>query len=161
MSYDGYAEQGARQRVGEKLRMVLALLLLLLVASPLLRAADDDSYPLSTYPMFARLIGHPRLTVAEGLDETGNHFRLPPEIVASSEPMQAMRTLRLTAEQGRRPLRQLCARIAERAARSQSFATVTRVRIVRARFDPLRYFDGNPTPEDTEDLVTCRVQRGI
>jgi len=144
----------------EKLKMVLAIIILLLVASPVLRAAVDDSYPLSTYPMFARVIQQPRLTVAEGLDDNGGRQRLPPEVVASIEPMQAMRTLRLTAEQGRKPLRQLCGRIAERVATKQRFSAVTRVRIVRARFDPLTYFDGNSTPQDPESLMTCKVPRG-
>jgi hypothetical protein len=140
--------------------MGLAIVLLVLVASPILRAADQDSYPFSTYPMFARKIRQPRLTVAEGLDEAGGRQRLPPEIVASIEPMQAMRTLRLTAEQGLPALRQLCARIAERVTRDERFGRVTRVRIVRARFDPLTYFEGDPTPKELESLVTCRVRRG-
>lgn len=140
--------------------MLLAVVVLVLVASPLLRAANDDSYPLSTYPMFARVIDHPWLTLAEGVDDAGGRLRLPPEIVASDEPMQAMRTLRVTADQGRRALRQLCAHIAERVARNQRFAAVRRVRIMRARFNPLTYFDGEPTPEDTENLTSCKVPRG-
>jgi hypothetical protein len=110
--------------------------------------------------MFARVIQQPRLTVAEGLDDHGGRQRLPPEVVASIEPMQAMRTLRLTAEQGRKPLRQLCGRIAERVATKERFSGVTRVRIVRARFDPLTYFDGNSAPQDPESLMTCKVPRG-
>jgi hypothetical protein len=145
--------------LGESVRMLLAVGLLALVASALLRPAGDDSYPISTYPMFARVIEHPWLTLAEGVDDTGGALRLPPAIVASDEPMQAMRTLRLTAEQGRRALRQLCARIAERVTRSQRFNAVRRVRIVRARFDPLAYFEGKATPEDTQNLTSCRVAR--
>lgn len=139
--------------------MVLAIALLVLVAAPVLRGARDDSFPLSTYPMFARIIDHPRLTLAEGLDAAGATTRLPPEIVASHEPMQAMRTLRLTAEQGRRALRQLCGRIAERVAHDARFKAVQEVRIVRARFDPLTYFDGAPTPEKIRRLESCSVPR--
>lgn len=139
--------------------MLLALALLLAVAAPVLRGATDDSFPFSTYPMFARVIEHPWLTVAEGLDADGARVRLPPEMVASDEPMQAMRTLGLTAGQGRHALRQLCARIAERVAQSERFAAVRRVRLVRARFNPLAYFDGDSRPEEVEKLSACQVSR--
>lgn len=160
-SRDGMSERHpSRIPVAEKLRRLLTLGVLLAVASPVLRGPTRDSFPLSTYPMFARVIEHPWLTVAEGLDVRGTPVRLPPELVASDEPMQAMRTLSVTAEQGRRALRQLCARIAERVARADRFTTVERVRIVRARFNPLAYFDGHSTPEAVEKLSACRVSRG-
>lgn len=143
----------------EKLRLLLTLGVLLAIASPVLRGATNDSFPLSTYPMFARVIEQPWLTVAEGLDARGAPVRLPPELVASDEPMQAMRTLSVTAGQGRRALRQLCARIAERVARTERFAPVESVRIVRARFEPLAYFEGNSTPSAVEKLSGCRVSR--
>jgi hypothetical protein len=149
----------SRTPVAEKLRRLLMVGVLLAVASPVLRGPTEDSFPLSTYPMFARVIEHPWLTIAEGLDGRGIPVRLPPELVASDEPMQAMRTLSVTAGQGRRALRQLCTRIAERVAGSERFAAVERVRIVRARFNPLAYFDGSSTPEAVEKLSACPVSR--
>jgi hypothetical protein len=148
-----------RAALTQKLRLLLTLGVLLAVASPVLRGPTEDSFPLSTYPMFARVIEHPWLTVAEGLDARGTPVRLPPELVASDEPMQAMRTLSVTAGQGRRALRQLCARIAERVARAERFAPVESVRIVRARFNPLAYFEGNPKPEAVKKLSACQVSR--
>jgi hypothetical protein len=131
-------------------------------AAPLLRDARHDSYPFSTYPMFARVLGRPQLTFAEGVTGSRQARRLPPEMVANDEPMQAMRTLKLTANDGRRALRRLCAAIAERVAASPTYADVRRVRIARARFDPLRYFepDSGAQGQERERLVECRVRRG-
>lgn len=148
-----------RARLADAFPRVLAVLLLIAVATPALRNATDDSFPFSSYPMFARIIERPWLTIAQGEDATGARQRLPPEVVASAEPMQAMRTLLLTARQGRKPLRRLCAQIAERVSRNPSYTTVERVHIVRARFNPLTYFDQAPQPEEVEPLSTCKVSR--
>lgn len=118
----------------------------------------DDSYPLSTYPMFARSPGKRALVTAVGV-EPSRVVRLGPELVANDEPMQALRTLRTAAEGGRSSLRSLCARIAERVEARPELARVRRVRIVRATFDPIRYFEVAPEPESSEALVTCRVVR--
>jgi hypothetical protein len=67
--------------------------------------------------------------------------------------------LRKAADSGAPALRLLCARIAERVARSQALGTVHRVRIVRALFDPLRYFEVGTQPEEREVLRQCRVRR--
>jgi hypothetical protein len=130
-------------------------------AAPLLRDATHDSYPFSTYPMFARVLRQPRLTFAEGLTKSGESLRLPPEMIANDEPMQAMRTLKLTANDGPQALKQLCSAIAARVAATPRYAEVRRVRIARARFDPLRYFeaDSGQQGQDRERLIECRVRR--
>jgi hypothetical protein len=145
--------------VSRPVRALFGVVLVLASAAPLLRSAEHDSYPFSTYPMFARPLGKPQLTFAEGLTRSGHALRLPPEIVANDEPMQAMRTLKLTANQGPRALRQLCSGIAERAVVTPGFAHVQRVRISRARFEPLRYFEADAPAVEAEVLVECRVRR--
>lgn len=141
------------------LRSLFGVGLALAVAAPVLRDAEDDSYPLSTYPMFARVLTKPRLTYAEGVSRDGQGTRLPPRIVGSDEPMQAMRTLKLTADGGRRSLKRLCAAMAERVAAEPAYAQLRVVRIVRAQFDPVRYFEAGPTPENSEKLAQCSVKR--
>lgn len=141
------------------LRSLFGVALALAVASPLLQDARRDSYPLSTYPMFARVLDKPRLTYAEGLSDAGTATRLPPAMVANDEPMQAMRTLKLAADGGRKSLKRLCATIAERVAREPSYAALRQVRIVRAQFDPVGYFVAGPTPENSEKLAQCSVKR--
>ncbi len=139
------------------LQQLFGISVVLATASPLFRDANDDSYPLSTYPMFARTLRQPRLVWAEGLARDGRATRLPPEMVANDEPMQAMRTLKLTAASGPRSLKRLCSAIAERVAGSGRFADVERVRIVEGRFNPLSYFEGDSAPTDARRLAQCRV----
>jgi hypothetical protein len=141
------------------LRTVFGLGVVLATAAPLLRAARDDSYPFSTYPMFARVLDKPELTVAVGVTAAREVLRLPPEMIANEEPMQAMRTLRQAGNGDRSALRALCSSIATRVARTPAFSQVRVVRIVRARFDPLTYFEGAPEPEQAQRLLQCRVKR--
>jgi hypothetical protein len=141
------------------LKTLLGLGVVVASAAPLLRAARDDSYPFSTYPMFARVLDKPELTVAVGVTAARAELRLPPEMVANEEPMQAMRTLRQAGNGDRSALKALCSSIAARVARTAAFSQVRAVRIVRARFDPLTYFEGTPGPEQAQQLIQCRVKR--
>jgi hypothetical protein len=138
-------------------RSLLAVAAVIATASPLLRSAREDSYPFSTYPMFARVLDKPELTVAVGVTALQQVQRLPPEMVANDEPMQAMRTLRQGGHGNRRALKALCASIAARVGRTPAFSQVVSVRIVRARFDPLSYFESTPAPEQAQLLMQCPV----
>lgn len=141
------------------LRSLFGVGLALAVAAPLFRDAEEDSYPFSTYPMFARVLTKPRLTYAVASSKNGQVTRLPPRIVGTDEPMQAIRTLRLAAEGGKRSLKQLCAAMAERVAADPAYAELRQVRILRAQFDPIAYFETGPVPENSEKLVQCGVKR--
>lgn len=145
--------------VAPALRSVFGVLLALAVSAPVLLDAERDSFPFSTYPMFARVLNKPHLVYAEGYRGRGQVTRLPPELVANDEPMQAMRTLKLTAKEGKAALKALCAQIAARVARDRRYGEVRRVHIVRAEFDPIRYFEAEPAPEQSERLVQCSVAR--
>src|SRR5262245_53621142 len=55
----------------------------------------QDSFPLSTYPMFSyRKPRTATVTSALAIDPTGAEQPVPPDLVATSETMQAFRTLR-------------------------------------------------------------------
>jgi hypothetical protein len=138
--------------------ITLAAALALATLAPAFRDARQDSFPFSTYPMFARTIDKRWLLFAEGVGKRAP-LRLGPELVANDEPMQAMRTLKLAAQQGGPALASLCARIAGRVAASKSHDSVRRVRIVRASFDPIAYFEVLAAPEQREMLQECRVPR--
>ena len=142
------------------LALVVGVAVTLATLSPSLRSAPfaDDSYPFSTYPMFARTMTKRVIVFAEGTG-TPSPKRLGPELVANDEPMQAQRTLSNAAKAGKPALRVLCARIAERVASSAELKEIRRVRIVRALFDPLRYFEVDAEPEQREVLSQCRVRR--
>jgi hypothetical protein len=144
--------------VRRSLTIAFAVALALATLAPLFRDARQDSFPFSTYPMFARTIDKRWLLFAEGVGKRAP-VRLGPELVANDEPMQAMRTLKLAAQQGGPALESLCARIAERVAASASLGPVRRVRIVQALFDPIAYFEVLAAPEQRKILQECRVPR--
>lgn len=133
--------------------------LLALVAAPGFGDPDDDSYPLSTYPMFARARDKPWLSIAEGLDGSGQSVRLSPSIVANDEVMQAAATVRRAVAGGPPALLALCQTIASRIADDGSYQSVSFVRIVSARFDPVRYFVDGPVPEERSEHIRCPVGR--
>lgn len=130
-----------------------------LVASPGFGDPDRDSYPLSTYPMFARARGMPWLSIAEGVDGSGQPVRLAPGTVANDEVMQAAATVRHAVQAGPPALLALCGGIARRVADEPAYRAVREVRIVSARFDPLRYFTEGPTPEERSEHIRCSVSR--
>ena len=138
--------------------IALAVVVALATLAPVLRDARQDSFPLSTYPMFARTIDKRWLLFAEGVSKRVTQ-RLGPELVANDEPMQAMRTVKLAYQQGQPALHRLCVRIAERVAASDSLRSVKRVRITRGLFDPIAYFEVVAAPEEREVLAECRVGR--
>lgn len=142
------------------LALLIAISLTLATLAPSLQSQPfaDDSYPFSTYPMFARKMSKRVIVFAEGVG-SAEPTRLGPELVANDEPMQAQRTLRKAASAGAPALRALCARIAERVAASDRLAAIRRVRIVQASFDPIRYFQDDAAPEQREVLSHCRVRR--
>jgi hypothetical protein len=136
------------------------LSLLILALFPVFRRADDDAFPFSTYPMFAHRRDRPLLHIAEGVTDGRETISLPPELVANGPVMQALSTLARAASQGSVALKPLCQRIASNVAASPRFARVRRVQLVAARFDPIRYFEVGPEPEERRVLQRCRVRGG-
>lgn len=133
--------------------------MVLVVAAPGFGDPTADAYPLSTYPMFARPRGKPLLNFVEGVDRAGNPRRLPPSFVAGQEVMQAAATVRRAVQAGPRAMQRLCERVAARVAESGEHQDVVDVRIVGARFDPLRYFSVGPEPESRRERARCAVTR--
>lgn len=129
-----------------------------LVAAPGFGDPSDDSYPLSTYPMFARRRGKPTLSFVEGVTDEGT-VRLPPGVVAHNEIMQAAATVKRAVHAGPAALEQLCTRIAADVAHDDDYPGVRAVAIVSARFDPIRYFSEGPIPEERVEHFRCVVPR--
>jgi hypothetical protein len=129
-----------------------------LVAAPGFGDPADDGYPLSTYPMFARPRGKPLLSFVEGLTDSAP-VRLPPEVVAHNEIMQAAATVKRAVRAGPEALEQLCTRIAADVSLAPEYTRVHALRIVSARFDPVRYFTEGPAPEERQEHYRCPVRR--
>lgn len=95
-------------------RVVAALVAAAVVLSPLLREPTSDTYPLSTYPMFAGDRGaiHTIATAVERLDD-GSVRRLSPDLIAGTdEVILAGVTVLRSIAQGAAD--ELCAEIAAR-----------------------------------------------
>ena len=141
--------------------LIIGVGVTLATLEPTLRQAPfvEDSFPFSTYPMFARALEKRTIVFAEGTRGRQPALRLGPALVANDEPMQAQRTLQRAASGGPTAIRTLCERIAGRVAASEELSAVRRVRIVQGAFTPLRYFEGDGAPEEREVLGECRVRR--
>ena len=130
----------------------------LAAASPLLRNALDDGFPLSTFPMFAERLEQPTFYSAEGVGPDSSRVMVPPELIANGAAMQSVQALQDAHAQGKAALRQLCERIAKQVPQSVSLKQVQRVEIVSARYDPVAYFVSGPTPLSREVLHKCKVR---
>jgi len=117
----------------------------------------DDSYPLSTYPMFARPRDKPWLDFVEAVDRSGAMTRVGPSLLGSDEVMQAVATVKRAVAAGPDGVGRLCASVAERIAHDPESHALVEVRVVGARFDPLAYFTTGPAPEQKVEHARCTV----
>ena len=138
---------------------VVGLGVVIATALPAFRSARDDSFPLSTYPMFARKIDKPYLSFVERIDDKRRARRLDPELVASDEVMQSYRTIKRAVRQGPEAAEDLCRSIARRVSQRERGKKDVRLRIVRARFDPVAYFVSDAEPDEREVIASCTVPR--
>ncbi len=133
----------------------MTLVLAGLVASPLFGAFPGDSFPVSTYPMFASarssevLMPHAIAYTADGEER-----RVRPHDVANDEVIQAFSTIRQAIRQGQEAVDQLCQHIAQNVARHDDVVTV---QIVTSHYDALEYFDGDKEAKDRWIEGECAV----
>ncbi len=128
------------------------------VLSPLW-GVEGDSFPISSYPMFARPRGQPTLYAVLGRARGGAELRLPPEVVGSSEVLQTKVLIQRSVEQGPEAMGELCRGVASRVAASPEKYGASSIEIVRRRYDPIAYFERGPEPIEQERLMTCKVPR--
>lgn len=141
---------------------LLGAALLGLTLSPLLRPPSYDSFPFSSYPMFAHgrkdalTDSHRALAVYPD----GTRVALPPRALGTDEVLQADTTLRHAIRRGKRGLDRLCRQIAGRVAADPEFAGAATVEIVSERYDAIAYFAGATDPVDKpKGRARCKVPR--
>jgi hypothetical protein len=130
------------------------------VAWPALRAPQDDSYPLSTYPMFAHRRGRDNdVTRALAILPDASETPVPPRYVANAETMQAFYTLARAVAGGSETALALCESIAQRlaVAREPKFARARRVELVTERVDAIDYLAGRAKPYERRVHASCAV----
>jgi hypothetical protein len=131
--------------------------LLVAVMVPAFGDPAADSYPLSTYPMFARPKAKTSIAFAEGIDDQEHATRLAPDLVANGEVMQASHTLHRAIRGGPERLANVCARIARSVASDSRLSSVVRIRLAEGQFDSVGYFLGASEPETLTIHLECDV----
>lgn len=111
------------------------------MAAPVVRAPSNDSFPLSTYPMFS--LARPRQTTvssAVAYDASANRLTLSPSVVGGTgEVIQAAGTVVQAINSG--TAQQLCQELL-----ADTPIEVVAVEIVTETYDVIDYFDGNEDP---------------
>ena len=137
----------------------LSIVMLALVLSPLARHPDDDSFPLSTYPMFSH--ERPRsmtMTHVVGLDASGRREPLSPRVSADTrEVLQSMRTIEGAVRRGRAIVS--CHEAAERVKARPELDHVREVAVETITFDAVAYFDDAPPEPKRFVHARCKVRR--
>lgn len=96
------------------LRRLAPFLAAAIILTPLLRAPHNDTYPLSTYPMFATDRGADHtISTAVSIDERGEVSRLSPKLIAGTDEV-VLAAVTVARAVGRGEVDELCAEILDR-----------------------------------------------
>ena len=126
---------------------------------PIVRDPREDSFPLSTYPMFAwKRATQQTYRYALGETSTGQRRTLSPRVVGTAEVLQAMRVLERSIGSGRGQALKLCEQIAARVAHDAEFADIVAIRMVSGTHDAIDYLVRGVVGREAE-LVRCAVSR--
>lgn len=133
-----------------------ALLVGAVVAPGVIPGARDD-FPLSTYPMFSRQRPDTMwAATARGVKADGKRTQIAAEDIASSEPMQALSTLKRAMNGGPRAANELCETIAARVRRDPDLVAVE---LRWERYPVVEYFLGETEPRAVKRVAQCRIDR--
>ena len=147
----------ARTEAAQRLRAyLLGLGMPAAVLAPLLSGASD-SFPLSTYPMFAQSRGELTLYSMVALSGDGREERLPPPLLGTKEVLQAKVLIQRSVDGGSDTMAQLCSDAAARVAAAPDFSTARALAIVQRRYDPIAYFVGSPAPLAEQRIFECAL----
>jgi hypothetical protein len=140
--------------MGQRWRAWAAAGLAVVVVGAVPFVLDRDSFPLSTFPMFAADIDRTQsVDTAVALAADGTTIRLTPDQIAGTTVVNQAASVVTTAIVGGRA-GELCAAIAGRLAGRPGPVAVE---VVTERYDAVRWFDGDRTPVDRVVHARCAV----
>ena len=139
---------------------VFGLAVIAAVAYPVTFPPGYDSYPLSSYPMFSYRRDRPTVYFARAIAGDGEARRVPPELVGTSEVMQAAVTVRRAIQGGKKRMRALCRAIATRSAADAQLRGAVRIELVSAEYEPVAYFVRGPEPLRLRRHHRCSTGKG-
>lgn len=142
-------------RVLARIRRLAPLLAALLVLGPLLRSPDSDSYPLSTYPMFATDRGREAaIATAVGVDVDGKVSRLGARVIGGTDEVILAATT-VSAAVRRGEVDELCREIARRLTATDVVVVVVRTEVI----DVVDHVGKGGEPPEVSEHGRCRVPR--
>ena len=136
------------------------LIAVTLVALVLPAVLDNDSFPLATYPMYARARADVvAVSTANGLTSTGDTIRLSPEIIGDSDdPLIVAALVRDAVSGGSEQAEMLCQQIAERSVGSPSLDAadeLVKLQVVTETHNVVEHVLGRPSLLSREIHATC------
>ena len=124
---------------------------------------QQDSFPLSYYPMFTtprkRVVLYAVVGLRHDAEDLAHPEVIPPRLIGTHEVMQAAVMLHRAARQGPRARRQFCAQVAAAVATAADFSQVQTLVLVRDVYDPLRYFTADGQRLERQPVHRCQVTR--
>ena len=125
---------------------------------PLQQNKPEDSFPLSTYPMFSR-----KRPTELSLDHVvavsaARQEAVPPKLVASGEVLQAKATITQKLRRGRRGAEDLCRQVADRLRGEEDWRWANHVEVRSDRYLVLGYFSGAKKPIWSRVHARCDLE---
>lgn len=143
--------------------IVVTIMAVLSPLVPACRGRKNDSFPLSWYPMFAKVRpAHETPTYVLGRSAAGAREKIDVRWWTSGGFNQGRNMLTTTLKQGSEPTQAFCARLAQKVAEKESrrWKAIEEVAIVRGTYDRAQFFgEGDTTPIREKTLHTCPVPR--
>lgn len=117
-----------------------------------------DSFPLSTYPMFAKPRGRPQMVKLVAVTDEES-IVVEPHHLGTNEVLQAKVLLQQVADKPAAQRRKFCARTAQRISHLTETASWQELRLIRVQFDPIDYFYNGARPVSEKVLTHCPIRR--
>ncbi|MEM8606181.1 MAG: hypothetical protein AAGF92_03710 [Myxococcota bacterium] len=141
---------------------IFSLVVSALVLAPAFLDPTEDSFPLSTFPMFSRAKRDPGLIVTQVLAvmPDGTRKPLPPTLsTGNEEVIQTLRMIRDAVYGDRQRKAAFCDEVAARVRSSgdEYWQQAKTIEIARSHFDSVAYFETGPTPVTRKALKRCSV----
>ena len=137
------------------IRRLAPLLAAAVVLVPLIRSPESDSYPLSTYPMFATDRGRvAAIATAVAIDSDGVITRLGSAAIGGTDEV-ILAAATVSAAVGRDEVAELCEEIAHRLDRAEFSTVIVRTEVV----DVVSYVADDAAPLSIEEHGRCEVAR--
>jgi len=118
-----------------------------------------DSFPLSTYPMFAKHRGQPEIVKLVAVTNAGE-VAVPPHVLGTGEVLQAKVLLGQVARKSSKRRLTFCKQTASRVASMPLAAEWRELRLLLVRHDPIEYFESGEAPLSQRELARCPVRKG-